>query len=314
MRTITDKIDAVTGMRPDQHHITPPCPKSVKIELTGRCNLRCSFCATSYNLRDKKDMDKDFYLKLLKDLKQAGVEEVGMFFLGESMMLPWLPWAIREAKKAGIGRVFLTTNGTACSKTKLQDCMEAGLDSLKFSLNYADADQFAEVAQVKKMLFYNLVQAVKDAHFIRENGGYDCGVYASYIRYDGEQGERMQKLIDELSTHTDEIYALPLYSQADLTGQENADRGWNVRAGNPGRADAMREPLPCWSLFSEARVTWDGRLAGCCFDHDARFDMGDLTKVSFMEAWHSKKFSDLRGWHLKKSVGGTACEDCVAYQ
>ena len=33
----------------------------------------------------------------------------------------------------------------------------------------------------------------------------------------------------------------------------------------------MRDPVPCWSLFTEARVTHDGHLSACCFDHAGRF-------------------------------------------
>ncbi len=310
MRTITDRIDAITGISAERGVLSPPCPRSVKIELTARCNLNCSFCATSHKLRDKRDIDRGFYLKLLKELKTAGVEEVGMFYLGESFLLPWLPDAIKAAKDEGFEYVFLTTNGTISTPEKVRACMEAGLDSLKFSLNYADEDQFKKIARVKASLFFDMVDNVKSAHAIREQGGYDCGLFGSYIRYDGEQGERMKVLAEDLAAHLDEVYALPLYSQADLV---SVDRGWEIRGGNPGRADNMRPAMPCWSLFTEARVSYDGHLSACCFDHDGRFRMGDLSTIGFMEAWTSPKFQALRQAHLNHDVSGTLCENCVAY-
>lgn len=311
---ITERIDAITGIRAEQRTPTPPAPKSVKIELTGRCNLQCSFCATAQKLRPVGDMDWSFYADtLLPGLRAAGVEEVGMFFLGESALLPWLPDAIAEAKRQGFPYVFLTTNGTALTEDKLRRWMEAGLDSLKFSLNYANAEQFAEIARVKPALFQSMVEAIKTAHRLREEGGHHCGLYASYIAYDGEQGERMDVLLAELRPYLDEVYSLPLYSQADLTGGDSADKGWQVRAGNPGRAENMRDPIPCWSVFTEGRVTWNGRLAACCFDHHGAFDMGDLTRVPFLEAWHSPKFQKLREAHLAGDVRGTPCETCAAY-
>jgi len=259
-------------------------------------------------------MDWEFYAdRLLPMLLESGVEEVGMFFLGESMILPSLPKYIARARELGFPYIFLTTNGVVASPDKVKECMEAGLNSLKFSLNYADEDQFAQIAGVKPALFDKMIGNIKAARKIRDEGDYDCGVFASYIDYDDQQGQRMAELIDELSPYLDQMYALPLYSQADLTGQSSTDVGWSVRAGNPGRAGNMRAPIPCWSLFTEGRVTWDGRLAACCFDHDNRFDMGDLTKQDFMEAWHSFKFQDLRAAHLEERVIGTACETCTAY-
>ncbi len=41
--------------------------------------------------------------------------------------------------------------------------------------------------------------------------------------------------------------------------------------------------------------------------------MGDLKVESFMDAWHSPEFIDLRRAHLRKDVTGTPCEECVAY-
>jgi hypothetical protein len=41
--------------------------------------------------------------------------------------------------------------------------------------------------------------------------------------------------------------------------------------------------------------------------------MGDLKEMSFLEAWHSLSFQDLRAANLAKDVSGTACEKCIAY-
>ena len=310
---ITDRIDAITGISPERRVAAPPCPRSVKIELTARCNFKCYFCATGYKLRDKRDMDFDFYVDLVKQLRAAGVEAIGVFYLGESFLLPWLPDAIRAAKDAGIPYVFLTTNGSLATPAAVEKCMAAGLDSLKFSLNYADQAQFKSVAGVKGSLFNDMVTNVKSARAVRDQGGYQCGLYGSYIRYDGQQGGRMQDLVDELSPYLDQVYALPLYSQADLVSIDEKDRGWEIRGGNPGRADNMRAPVPCWSLFTEARVTHDGYLSACCFDHDGRFRMGDLKTTPFLEAWGCKEFQELRQAHLSGDVSTTVCKECVSY-
>lgn len=313
-RTITDRVDAVTGMTDEQHSPTPPIPKACKIELTSRCNFKCAYCATSQGLRPKGDMDKDFFRRVTREMREAGVEELGLFFLGESFVCDWLEEACDYAKnEVGYPYVFLTTNGSMADPYRVRDLMKAGLDSLKFSLNYADAKQFTEIARVNSRYWDEILRNIDMARWIRDRGGFDCGLFGSYIAYDGEQGERMKALVDRVSPYLDEVYALPLYSQADLTGQDNAGKGWDVRAGNPGRAENMRQPVPCWSVFTEARITFDGRLAACCFDHRGEFEMGDLNVTPFAEAWSSDKFQELRSAHLKKDLSGTPCEACVAY-
>lgn len=313
--TITERIDAVTKI-PDTHRgFFLPAPKSVKIELTGRCNYRCGFCAL--RMREKQprgDMDMGLFRHITREMREAGVEEIGCFFLGESMMAPnLLIDAIKWCKNIGFPYVFLTTNGSLAKPSVVEACMEAGLDSLKFSVNNYDEAQFREIVQVKPSLFYDALQNIKGAWFIREGKGYKTKLYASSIRYDGEQQEKMERVLEGVLPYVDEHYWLPLYSMGAFATQREEELGYRPIAGNQGRLGALREPLPCWSAFTEGHVRADGGLSACCFDASGEWIMGDLNKQSFMEAWNSDKFQELRKAHLKRDVTGTVCEKCVAY-
>jgi MoaA/NifB/PqqE/SkfB family radical SAM enzyme len=264
-------------------------------------------------MKDRGEMDFSLYQRLVGEMVDAGVEELGMFYIGESFMCEWLPEAIEFAKKRGIGYVFLTTNGSLSTPEKMRKCMAAGLDSLKFSMNNSDEKQFKEIASVKTKLFHDSIANLKAAKKIREEGGYRCGLYASSIQYNGEQQERMLALVKEIRPYVDEHYWLPLYSMGSLTTQREEELGYRPIAGNQGRIGALREPLPCWSAFTEGHITHDGKLSACCFDAGDRWVMADLNEVSFMEGWNSNLFTSLREAHLRKDVTGTICEQCVAY-
>jgi radical SAM protein with 4Fe4S-binding SPASM domain len=312
---VTERIDAITAISPERMAAKAPVPRSVKIELTGRCNFACAFCARSMRLREQRDMDRRLFMRLTVEMREAGVEELGLFYLGESFLVPWLAEAVRFAKhEANYPYVFLTTNGSLATPARVQRCMAAGLDSLKFSLNYADARQFGEVARVKPRLYEAMLGHIRSAWQVRADGGYACGLYASYIQYDGEQADRMAQVVDLIRPYVDEVYALPLYSQANLATADERSLGWKPTAGNRGRLGALRDPLPCWAVFTEGHVTWDGKLSACCFDHNEALVMGDLTRNSFLEAWNSDEFQRLRRAHLNRRVTETACEGCLAYQ
>lgn len=310
---ICERIDNVTKIPEKYRGTILPAPISVKIELSAKCNYRCTFCATSKRLRDQGHMDFDLYCDLVDQMVDAGVKELGMFYLGESFLYPKLPEAIKYAKDRGCEYVFLTTNGSIATQDKVRECMKAGLDSLKFSFNYYDDNQFADIAQVNKKYFRQSIVNIQDAWFVRSNGGYKCGLYASYINFDGEQGKRMMNALHEIKYYIDEAYALPLYNQADLVTEDEKAKGWAPSAGNRGRLAALRPGLPCWALFSEGHVTYDGLLTGCCFDHKDDFTFGDMKKMSFMDAWNSERAQWFREHHLNKDVKGTPCESCVAY-
>ena len=249
-------------------------------------------------------------------MRDDGVDEIGFFYLGESTINPkLLVDAIAHVKKIGIPYRFLTTNGSLMTPEVADGVMKAGLDSLKFSINASDDKQFKDVMGVKPRLFQDALEHLRKAREIRDETGYPCRIYASSIRYDGEQQTKMEALLKEkVLPYVDQHYWLPLYSMGFLAIQREQELGYKPIAGNQGRLDAMREPLPCWSAFSEGHVTASGKMSACCFDADERWTMGDLTKSSFMDAWHSEKFANLRKAHLRRDVTGTPCEDCIAYQ
>ena len=316
--TITERIDATTRIPTDYLKAAPPAPRSVKIEISPRCNYRCGFCALRTRaVQPKWDMDFDLFKRITREMRDAGVQEVGVFYLGESFMNPrLLVDCIAFAKKTlGFPYVFLTSNASMAFPEAVEECMRAGLDSLKWSVNAADDAQFERIMGVSKRLFWHALANIQAAHDVRKRGDYKTGLYSSSIRYDGDQGKRMEKLLNlAVRPYVDEHYWLPLYSMGAFATEREEQLGYRPTAGNQGRVGALRDPLPCWSAFTEGHVTAEGKLSACCFDATANWTMGDLTKMPFMEAWNSPSFVKLRAAHLKRDVSGTVCEQCVAYK
>lgn len=315
---ITAKIDNITLIKHEQMRANPPCPKSVKVELSGRCNFRCSFCAlrTREN-QPTQDMPWPLFERVAAEMRQAGVEEIGLFYLGESCMNPALLIQAATYCKAELDfpYMFLTTNASLMTLALAKGLMHAGLDSLKWSVNAADAEQFERVMGVKAKLFDAALRNIANTWYMRTEGGYKTGLYASSIRYDGEQQKRMEELlVTHVRPYVDEHYWLPLYSMGAFAAQREAELGYKPTAGNQGRLDALRQPLPCWSAFTEGHITAEGKLSACCFDANSNWTMADLNEVSFMQGWNSEKFVSLRAAHLRKDVNGTPCEACIAYQ
>ena len=121
--TITSRIDAVTRIPGRYLAAHLPAPRSVKIELTSQCNYRCGFCAHRLRMKDRGGMERAFYERIVGEMADAGVEELGVFYIGESFMCGWLPEAIAFAKRRGIPYVFLTTNGSLATPERVRACM-----------------------------------------------------------------------------------------------------------------------------------------------------------------------------------------------
>ena len=329
MSSIVDRIDAVTRIgdeRISMQGIQPP-PKSVKIELTARCNLRCKFCAV--RTRDKQaseDMDLDFFKNITMDMRMSGVEEIGMFYLGEPFMnTDLLVEAVKWCKKIGFPYTFITSNATLAYPENVERVMQSGLDSLKWSVNSATPEQFKEITGCEQKLMWKAFDNIKNAYHIRHVNNYKTTLSASSILYEGEQQKKMQEILNKyIIPNVDKHYWLPLYQMSMYKDKIEAEMGYTPTAGNMGRIDEKtmlptRKPLPCWSAFTEGHVRVDGGLSACCFGADDRFDMGLLDGKNFMQSWNSEKFQRLRVAQLKTIQEGqdalkeTPCQVCVAY-
>jgi radical SAM protein with 4Fe4S-binding SPASM domain len=303
--SISSKIDHTVRCPAETLVEAPPPPHAVKIELVRSCNFRCAYCYHSRLDAVTGFMDFALYETILDELRDIGVKEIAPFFYGESFLSPRLAEAITHARVRGFEHIFLTTNGSLATPAKVAECMDAGLNSLKFSLNYCDRNQFEEITHSRPEWFDQIIDNIKYAYWVRESCGYRCGLYASFVLYDDQQRERMKPLLNQVRPYLDEIYALPLYGAPSSIAQQHF---W---PGNQGRADNPVPPVPCWALFREGHINYDGTVCACSFNTGDHFTVGDLKKQTFMEIWHSEKFKELRRHHLANDVAATACRDCI---
>ena len=329
MDSITKRIDNVTEINSAYLQKVCPPPPSIKTETSNRCNYKCSFC--SLRTREnpgKEDMPWESLKHVMDITKAAGVSEWGCFYLGEATMAPaLLVNEIRYAKQIGFDYVFLTTNGSLLTSALIHEMMSAGLDSLKFSINAKDNEQFEEVMGVKAKNYEKALTNLKMARWIRDHEGYKTKIYASYIQFDGEQAEQMESLLNKyVRPYADEVYALPLYSMGLRAQEIEAATGYKPTHGNQGRVGGLRKGIPCWSVFRESHVRINPEnghpiMSACCFGSDSRFDICDLMDYdNFMDAWNHPKLQEIRGRHLEcmktgntDPLKGSMCEVCVAY-
>lgn len=305
---IARRVAALGRVEGDRRSVSPPAPKSAKIELDSGCNLACAFCTRTLRPRVPVQMSSALFRRIVLELRSVGVDQLGLFYMSEPFVAEGLHDSIRWAKQdAGIAYVFLTTNGLAAREAPIRACIEAGLDSLKFALNFADCKQFrsasaAEAQFEAVMENVRTARRVRDA--VRQATGHDCRLSASSLDFGVGQRGRMASVLEAISSLVDEHYWLPFLGRSELAPIE--------RPNSPPLVLA-RKPVPCWPLFSEAHVRSDGRLSACCLDASDRFVMADLNATSFASAWHDDAFRALRAAHLRGDLTGTVCEQCIGF-
>ena len=304
--SITQRIESVTLLAGAVETATPPFPRAAKVELVARCDFDCFFCASSRHPRVTADMSQESFQRVALRLRRLGVEEIGLFYIGEPFLCEWLPDAVRYARQVcGFSHVFVTTNGYAATRARVSVCMQSGLDSLKFAFNWCSADQFCAVTRRASedygVVLANLRSARKVRDEVEHETGHRCALSASSLAYGASQAARMAPVLAEIAPLVDEHYWLPLLGHAGFSGER-------TRAGA-----APVKPLPCRALFTVAHVTADGQLSACPLDASPRFHMGDVERAPYTHAWRSPAFQALREAHLKRDVRNTVCSQCIAY-
>ncbi len=311
--SIRKRLDGIQRIPKEYRCIAPPAPKSVKIELSPRCNYHCMYCGYSFRKDKRLDMDFELFQRITKEMKEIGVEEIGVFYIGESFINPeLLVKAIRYLKQElEVPYVFLTSNASLANPEVVEKCMAVGLNSLKWSCNAANDKQFNEMMGISPRMFEIAKKNIKSAWEIREQGCYKTELYASSILYDNAQRMLMAGVLNHILPYVDDHYWLPLYTMGGVAKDAERKLGLIPVPGNPGRVDSPVEPIPCWTIFTAGHVLSDGRLTACCMDATGSWVMGDLKTQSFMEAWNSDGFKQLRQAHLDREIVGTKCEQCA---
>lgn len=311
--SIRQRLNGIVRIPQDYKVPNPPCPKSVKIELTPRCNYHCQYCGYSFRPDKRTDMDFDLFCKISKEMVGGGVNEFGLFYIGEPFVnTPLLVKCIKFLKGLKVPYVFITSNASLATTSNVKAVMDAGLDSLKWSVNASTPEESKRMLGINESVWTKSVENIKNAAKIKTEGGYTTNLYASSIKYDDAQVEKMRPFLEEnILPYVKEHYFLPLFTMGGVATRRENELGYQPVAGNPGRCDSPVDPIPCWTLFTAAHVLSDGRLTACCMDATGNWAMGDLKTQSFMECWHAPDFQKLRAEHLKLNVLGTKCEKCV---
>ncbi|WP_322936324.1 GTP 3',8-cyclase MoaA [Nocardioides bizhenqiangii] len=122
----------------------------LRVSLTDRCNLRCSYCMPAEGLDwlpgDDQLTDDEVVRLIAIAIERLGVREV-RFTGGEPLVRRGLVDVVRRTRAVGPGvELSITTNGIGLARTAAS-LAEAGLDRVNVSLDTVRPDTFLEITR-----------------------------------------------------------------------------------------------------------------------------------------------------------------------
>lgn len=289
----------------DASTLTPPFPKVALVELSNGCNHACVFCANPRMERRKSVLDFRLFERFVHEAVGLGLEEVGLYTTGEPFVTKNLDQYVSGAKNAGIRYIFLTTNGALATPDRVVPVVEAGLSSIKFSVNAGSRETYAVVhghddfdKVIENMRFLSRYRQVHAPHL---------KVFASCVvtRFVEREKDRVKELLLPL---VDDLVFIGVDGQQGQSVDQLAHLQSTMSPYVPSAGNAD----PCAMLWNRVHVTCEGYLTLCCVDYENALTYADLNGPgTLQEAWNNATIVKMRARHKSQNLQGTLCRNCL---
>lgn len=289
-------------------------PISLTIEPTTACNLGCPECPSGLKqfTRPEGNIKQDFYQTIIDQVHKKTFY-LNFYFQGEPFINPGF---LEMVKYASTKKMYTATSTNAhfLNDKNAKKTVESGLARLTISIDGTTQETYESYRkngsldkvlegtkniirwkqQLKSKTPYLIFQFLvvqPNQHQIEEAKQLAKELGVNEIRfktaqvYDFKHGNSLIPTIDKYSRYK---------KQADGT----------YRLKNK----LLNE---CWRMWSSCVITWDGKVVPCCFDKDAKHQLGNIQETSLESIWKSKPYDAFRKALLTNRQNIDICQNCT---
>ena len=289
-------------------------PFNISIEPTTSCNLGCPECPSGLKsfTRDTGTLSVDFYKKFLNEV-QKDLIYLYFYFQGEPYLHPDFLSLVKAASEKKIYTVT-STNAHFLSPRKATETVQSGLDRILISIDGASQETYESYRKGGKLAKViegtkNLVKAKRQLNSSTPH------IIIQFLVVKPNEHEIPEILqlgkdlgVDEVKLKTAQVYdfkngneLIPSIEQYSRY-RKNEDGSYRIKNKLENK---------CWKLWHSCVVTWDGNIVPCCFDKDAKYEMGSLQTHTFQSIWENKNYKAFRGQLVKNRKSIDICTNCT---
>lgn len=289
-------------------------PFSISIEPTTSCNLRCPQCPSGLRqfTRPIGMLDPSFFNSFILQIKQH-VHSVMFYFQGE----PYLNTEfLNMVKKANENNLYTitSTNAHYLSDDNCKQTVLSGLDEIIISIDGVTQEVYEQYRVGGKLdkALEGAASIIKWKKQLNSKTPYVVFQFVAF-RSNEHQVNDIKKLGKEMGADKVRIKTAQIY---DFENSENLiptnDSLSRYRKNKIGKWE-IKNPLlnQCWRMWQGCVVTWDGKIVPCCFDKDAKYQLGDLKQNNFKNIWYSEAYTGFRNKILKSRKEIDICTNCT---
>ncbi len=289
-------------------------PVSIAFEPTTSCNLRCPECPSGLRsfTRPTGNLGESLFKKTLDELEST-LLYLTFYFQGEPYLHPQFLDLVGYASQKKI-YTSTSTNAHYLDDKNAEKTVRSGLDRLIISIDGTTQETYQayRIGGKLEKVIEGTKNIIKWKKQLKSKTPYLIFQFL-VVKPNEHQVEEVRLLakelgIDKVNLKTAQIYD---YKNGSDLIPEQAKYA-RYRKNDDGTYRIKNELLnQCWRMWNACVITWDGLVVPCCFDKDARHQLGDVSKGSFKKIWGHKIYKDFRRSILKSRQNIDICQNCT---
>jgi radical SAM protein with 4Fe4S-binding SPASM domain len=256
-------------------------------------------------------LQKDFFEKFISEIHKKTFY-LTFYFQGE----PYLNPAFLDMVKLASSKKIYTatsTNAHYLTPENAEKTIKSGLDRLIISIDGTSQETYQQYrvgGSLDKVIqgTKNIIQAKRKLNSHTPHLIFQFLV----VRPNEHQTEEVLKLakelaVDEVKFKTAQVYD---YENGNPLIPENPKYSRYQKLADGTYSIKNKLLNHCWKLWHSCVITWDGKVVPCCFDKDAKHQLGDLQENNFETIWQSQAYNRFRNAVLKSRKEIDICSNC----
>ena len=288
-------------------------PFTFNVFPTNYCNFRCNYCAQSLGASKLEEEYGFIYETMPLEVFSRAVEQMKRFsepfkllsFMGhgEPLLNQDLPKMIHLVKESGVAqRIEIITNASMLSHDLSKSLIEAGLSTLRVSLQGVTSEKYKKIANVN-VNFEELLGELEYFSSIRKN----CKLFVKVVDTSLEEGEEQcfYKLFENVADRMYVERIQPVYAGVDYKEHVR-----NIVVDRYGNEHEKR--MVCPLTFYMMSLWPNGDIVPC----DAIYKpliLGNVQNEELLTMWNGLELKEFQRMQLaqKRNLHMGCCRCCA---
>lgn len=287
----------------DSINLNSLSPKSLMLELTNICNLKCAFCLNPKpNFRKKGMMEDALFSKIIDETPID--TKIVLCGIGEPTLHKKFDEYVKTASKK-FNDIHLVTNGQFDTKI-MNTILNSNIQKVTFSLDYFDKESYYSNKKGDLQVVINNIESLVN----QRTSGFKPVLQINMLAEKDKEDQIKKALLyfNNILDEKDFVYSRNIKSlanQVEINNIQNHDDWLGLKNFKEELSKSigtnkffvenwveflnLDKPLSCRLTcrhpFLYTMVLYDGRATFCCIDFNGTMISGDLNNQTIEQLW-----------------------------